>query len=286
MSADLDQVVLGTAQFGLPYGRTRGSGTMLESVVHTALEAAWQIGIRAFDTSEAYGASAERLAGWLRSTSRLGESHVVTKVLPADIAAPALLHRAVARFAEAASIVVLSHGATDGASWRAFMQQMRRLNVAAGQSVYSAEETRCAAALGAVRVQVPANVFDLRQLDVARAVAVPVDVRSIYLQGVLLDPPDLAERRARGAGALAAAAQRCAAQLGINPSAALLAAIVSRLRRGDRVVVGVDDPSQVAEIMTALETPGARVRAFEMCLAEARRRAMANPSVLDPRTWA
>lgn len=259
---------------------------MLESAVYSALEAAWQVGIRAFDTSEAYGSSAERLACWLGSTSRLGQAHVVTKVLVADIGTGDLVQRAVARFAGAASVMALSHGATAGAPWQAFLNQLRRLNVVPGQSVYSAQETRCAGEVGAERVQVPANVFDLRQLDAAKEVSVPVDVRSVYLQGVLLDPPDQAERRAPGSGALASAAQMCSAELGISPSVALLGAVVCRLRPGDRVVIGVDHPSQLANIVAALKMRTVVARTLEACLAPARRLADANPLVLDPRTWA
>ena len=66
----LDRIVLGTVQIGLPYGKRRGSGLMSEGAAEEILDAAWDMGIRNFDTAEAYGVSAARLSHWLGKSGR------------------------------------------------------------------------------------------------------------------------------------------------------------------------------------------------------------------------
>ena len=51
----INRVVLGTVQLGLPYGRLAGTALMPMERAWAILDAAWSLGVRAFDTAEAYG---------------------------------------------------------------------------------------------------------------------------------------------------------------------------------------------------------------------------------------
>ena len=63
-----ERIVLGTAQIGLPYGRRKSAGVIPREHAVALLDAAWSAGIRSFDTAEAYGESAARLASSMCGT--------------------------------------------------------------------------------------------------------------------------------------------------------------------------------------------------------------------------
>ncbi len=258
---------------------------MSEEDVDRILTAAWQAGIRAFDTSEAYGLAAPRLAGWLIERHRLPLARVVTKVQEANLSDAQHVLRATERFRGALSVTVLSHGAVTGSAWTSLQRSAERLGIGAGQSVYEAREVTCASDLGAVLVQAPGNVLDLDPLDAAHAARVPLDVRSVFLQGVLLEAPASAERRVPGVGPMTAEIQSAAAAVDLRPAAALLAGMVSLLGLDDRLVLGVDDPQQFDEIREGLEAPADRVADFVAGVSAIRKAALTTPEILDPRTW-
>lgn len=280
-----DRIVLGTAQLGLPYGRRRLEETMPEEMAAQILDAAWSLGVRAFDTSEAYGAAAPRLARWLETTGRLGQGRVVTKVVSGGLAIGKQVEMAGARFRGAAEVTVLSHGAIEGESWRALQRAACRSGLIAGQSVYTANEVARAHELGATRVQAPGNVLDTRQLDVSHALGVPIDLRSVFLQGVLLDARDVAEGRVSGGGALATGVQAAASAVELRPAVALLAGMHEMLGRDDRLVIGIDDLCQLDDIVDGLHASVERVGEFLARMEPLRESVRQNDRLLDPRTW-
>lgn len=79
--AATNKIVLGTAQFGLPYGIANKSGVMSESQVGETIGIARTYGIRVLDTAVGYGSS-ESLLGKLG----IGDFKILTKLppIPAD----------------------------------------------------------------------------------------------------------------------------------------------------------------------------------------------------------
>src|SRR4051812_19787842 len=75
-----ERVILGTVQFGLPYGRRRRAGQLEEVEVQRVLDAAWDLGVRSFDTAEGYGDAIPRLHRWIRSRRLASQVSIVTKV--------------------------------------------------------------------------------------------------------------------------------------------------------------------------------------------------------------
>ncbi|HEV2150422.1 MAG TPA: aldo/keto reductase, partial [Longimicrobiaceae bacterium] len=185
-SGGAERIVLGTVQLGLPYGRRAGEGLMPEPDAFAVLDAAWAAGIRAFDTAEAYGESPARLAAWLAARGVAHEAHVVTKVKPAE--GPGIRARveaALARFPETATRTLLTHGPA-GPEWDEVRAAARACGAEAGESVYAPDEVAAAAARpGLRRVQAPGNLFDARALEARGASPAALDLRSVYLQGVL-----------------------------------------------------------------------------------------------------
>src|SRR3954469_25760364 len=103
--APMQRIALGTVQLGVPYGRGRHRALMPVAEAEAILDAAWDAGIRAFDTAEAYGEAAGRLARWLTARGYSSLAHVVTKVQPTAIDTA---RAALQRFAGVRARVLLS----------------------------------------------------------------------------------------------------------------------------------------------------------------------------------
>jgi aryl-alcohol dehydrogenase-like predicted oxidoreductase len=281
-----DRVVLGTVQLGLPYARRRGERLMGLADAFRILDQAWEMGVRAFDTAEAYGESAPRVRQWLHERGRLDEADVVTKAHLSDDARElcARVQAALSRFDGSRSVTFLTHGSVDETTWHRVVDAGKRSRAIIGQSVYDAEEVRAACALGATRVQAPGNVFDRRAIDARGKARTRLDLRSVFLQGVLLDSEGGAEARASGGGALARAVALAANDAGVDAASALIGAIAAHLGDGDRLVIGVDDGDQLALIRAGVALDASRTEAFAAAL---RRHAPPSiePRALDPRQW-
>jgi aryl-alcohol dehydrogenase-like predicted oxidoreductase len=285
-----DRLVIGTVQLGLPYGRHRASTVTQEASAFGILDAAWSLGIRAFDTAEAYGSSARRLRAWSDSRGNAETLEIITKCSPGGPgeslhALEESAHKAVSRFSGVGRVVLLTHGAVSADRWPALLTASAAHNVVVGQSVYSADEVTAACALpGIGRLQVPGNVLDKRAIRARGSSAVPLDVRSVYLQGVLLESPEHADARAPGAAGITAALQAAAAALDTNLASLLIASMLRVVRSDDRLVIGIDHVSQLDVLPEAFEIPEDTVQEFQKrvaCLAD-------DPALsilLDPRSW-
>lgn len=280
-----DRILLGTVQLGLAYGGRRREVPLDDQVVHAILDRAWSLGVRGFDTAECYGNAASRLAEWLRAQGKLKDSFIVTKIFPPHVTDKIHVEAACQRFAGACSIMLLSHGPVDQRTFSKFRTLTTALGAEAGQSVYTASEVEAAGRNGVTRVQAPVNVFDSRQLETAHRCGVAIDGRSIYLQGVLLDEPAIAESRVTGAGVVARAVQSAAKAVGLSAAPALLAGVLAQMGAYDRAVIGADAPHQLEHIAAALEAPCHAVGAFLAMLADLRGQKLAVAHLLDPRTW-
>lgn len=281
----LDRVLLGTVQMGLPYGRTSGSGVMPESVAFGLLDAAWEIGIRRFDTAEAYGVSAARLSTWLDRTGKRPSASVVTKIGVAsserDIGAASA--RALARFDGVRELTLLSHGPAAGEVWELLKQSAVGADARVGQSVYGADEVAAAWAAGGTDVvQSPANVFDARSMAVPPGGVGEMHYRSVFLQGILLDTPAVAEARVAGGGRLARAVERTAAEVGAPAPALLVATVLRAARPADRVVVGADSAAELQAIAAVTEIGLDTADEFIRRIAK---EPVPDEDVLDPRRW-
>ena len=293
MAAAVDltsRIVLGTVQLGLPYGRHSDSPVMTESAAFRILDTAWGIGIRVFDTAEAYGASAERLRAWSESRRHSSTIEVITKCKVDDgpLSAEVLAERAnlaIDRFARVETVVLLTHGFVDTADWNIVLETTSRRGASAGQSVYGAAEVSDAARMfGVARIQAPGNVFDRRALDARGESPVRLDIRSVYLQGLLLEDPGSAEKRVPGSADFVAAIHAAASEVDAPVASLLVATMLSMATKGDRLVIGVDNPSELEVLPEAFAISESVVSEFRNVVAGLTGQGV--PSfLLDPRTW-
>lgn len=203
----LSRLMLGTVQFGLPYGVANRIGQPGYDEVKAIVAAALDGGVNCFDTAAAYGTAEEVLGKVLRELGVSGRVMVVTKVralTPGELAdgdlAALAIEQSVAESRRRLRMdclpAVLFHREADGV----YLDVLRKLQ-AKGWLRYAGVScdncpgpaARFADSPGVAALQIPANVLDRRHQQAgtfaaAAARGVAVFVRSVYLQGLLLMP--------------------------------------------------------------------------------------------------
>lgn len=211
------RLMIGTVQFGLPYGVANRTGQPSYAEARDMIAMAIDAHVRSFDTAAAYGTSEEVLGRALRELGVAQRVQVVTKVTPLDPEtrrdrkrAEAIVRDSVLRsqqlLDEAPPALVLFHRVED-AFLGDVLQSLREAGVIRGWGVSCDHDPVTAMRLlddpRVAALQIPGNLLDRRHLAggtrqtiVDRresalpnsAIAVALFVRSVYLQGLLLMP--------------------------------------------------------------------------------------------------
>ncbi len=259
------KLALGTVQFGLPYGVANATGQLSPTDAAQTIAIARGAGIRMLDTAAAYGDAEARLG-----ELGVGGFDVVTKLpaVPADVAdvaawTEATVRRSLALLRQPSVYAVLLHRADDaqGARGQVIGAVLRRLQAVGivgriGVSVYDPGELAALAGVFPLEVvQAPFNVFDQRITRSGWAARLreaggELHVRSVFLQGVLLQLP---VSRHAGFGQWAASFGAYDGWLARSGGDAVAACLAHALTEPaiDRVVVGVDGPSHLTDIVRA-----------------------------------
>lgn len=203
----LSRFMLGTVQFGMPYGIANSTGQPAYRDVVRIVSAAIDGGVNCFDTAAAYGSSEVVLGRVLRELGAADMVTIVTKVralLPAEHANPNLARTAITesvmesrrRLQLECLPIVLFHREADAV----YLPVLEELQVQGwiDQIGVSCDNAPGPAAtiLSKSRVnalQLPGSVLDQRHLrsgiyPAANERGVSVFVRSVFLQGLLLLP--------------------------------------------------------------------------------------------------
>jgi len=261
---------LGTAQFGLKYGVANLTGQVGQSEVAAILNRARAAGIDTLDTAIAYGQSEASLGragmtGW----------HVITKLppLPHDITdVPRWIDDQIGGSLRRLGITqleaVLLHSSRDlfGPHREAYLRALNEVKSAGlaralGVSIYEPAELDDVWPIWRPDVvQAPCNVLDRRLirsgwLERLSFHGVRVHVRSAFLQGLLLIPP---ERRPDGFEQWSTILDRWTAWCngrGVLPLQGALA-FVRSLNGVEFVVIGVDAVQQLQQILTLSAVAG------------------------------
>jgi spore coat polysaccharide biosynthesis protein SpsF (cytidylyltransferase family)/aryl-alcohol dehydrogenase-like predicted oxidoreductase len=293
-SSVLGRVGLGAAQFGMEYGRFNVHGMPSPEAVAAILDKAREYGLSAIDTAHLYGESEAALG---HCGTRLQAFEVITKtprfvgqeIQASDARA---LRDAFEQSLRALRLPavhgLLIHHAPDLLSpgGERLYEAMLALKADGrvqriGVSVYSgevAEEIQAKFPLDLV--QMPLNVLDQRPLvsgalgRLARA-GVRVQVRSAFLQGLLLaDTATLGPHFDAAKPALAKfRAAACAA--GLSPAHAALRFLLS-IADIDRIIVGVESVEQLNQLFASF--PAEAPIDLSDC-------AIDEPNILNPALW-
>ena len=257
------RLALGTAQFGADYGRFNPAGRLSEAAVAQCLDRAGAAGVDMLDTARAYGAS-EEVLGRLGAARRF---RIVTKVARlGEAGADAILRSVEASLAALGTDHVhalLMHDAADLAApggdrvWEVLDRLRTDGTVGkAGVSVYSPEDAIALVGRYPIGiVQAPCSVFDQRMRTSGAFAAlkgrgVEIHVRSVFLQGFALAEPEALPAALAPWRGLLERFRADAAAAGLTPLQLALAAVLAEPAI-DRLVVGVDGPAQLEEILAA-----------------------------------
>ena len=256
------QLCLGTVQFGLPYGITNQAGQVPEEEVRRILDLAAASGISLLDTAQAYG-TAESVFGrcWPTAAPR----RLISK-LPAGAPRESWeesLKTSLKRLQATKRDGFLLHRssdllAPDGEALLDWLEGLRDRGLVEriGVSIYEASELEGLPLDHIQLVQLPLSVYDQRLIrdgtvDMLLDMGIAVHVRSVLLQGLLLQSPDYwpdhlsPEFRAHHARWL-----EHLDHVGMSPLAGALGFV--RARKGvEAVLVGVQACPELAQVIQA-----------------------------------
>ena len=203
----LSRMMLGTVQFGMPYGVANRTGQPAYDDVLAILRIAIDGGVNCLDTAAAYGTSEEVLGRVLKDLGVAERMFVVTKVRPLtaeELVAPRLaadaIESSVSESRRRLSIDVLPgvlfHRECD-AIYGEILDDLRRrgmlIHAGVSCSNFPGPASDFADAGFVTALQIPGNILDRRHqtsgiFKKAATRGVAVFLRSVYLQGLLLMP--------------------------------------------------------------------------------------------------
>lgn len=278
--------MIGTVQFGLGYG-INGSGHRVEArVARDILEAAWAGGVRWLDTAPGYGDAEQRLVHLMGSR----DFCVTTKVpgCPDDVA-PEDIGEWVAKTIDQSRRRlgdrlrrILFHKADDLAGpdgaklWDAASNACAEAGLDLGISAYDVDLVReVADRFDIAAVQMPGNALDQRVRALSLAPDVTLELRSVYLQGLLVGDPALMAARLPAAAPALRRWHAFVQERGMTPVTAALS-VARGLPGGARLVMGVDSVAQIEALLTA-DAAAVAIAAPEL--------AETDPAVIRPDLW-
>lgn len=262
---------LGTVQFGLNYGLTNTQGqTSLNEVDRILTEAEHQ-GIRILDTAHAYGNSEEVLGNVLRKdhpfkivtkTKPLGLSNLKTSdinsVETSFLSSLKKLNQNACYGLLVHHVQNLLHPLGESLFNRMLQLQKEGLVQKIGASVYTREEIdELLDRFNVDLIQLPLNIFDQRliqsgSLKKLNAAGVEIHVRSVFLQGLILQPPS---RLSSWFDPMKPFLSEYHHHLDSRGITALQSALsfVEALEEIDHYLIGVNDLSQLKQNLTDLQ---------------------------------
>lgn len=264
------KLALGTVQFGLAYGVANQHGQVSPGEAAEILAVARKAGIDTVDTAIAYGESETCLG-----QAGVSGLRVVTKLPPVpaqcvDVGAwvKAQVQTSLQRLGIEHLYGLLLHqpgqlGEAHGPALAKALQALKSDGYVqkVGVSIYAPTDLDLATATCAIDlVQAPFNLIDRRLHDSGwlhklSDQGVEVHVRSAFLQGLLLMPAAAVPHKfSPWKEILGTWHQWLSAHSRISPAHACLA-FVSQYPEVERVVIGVDDMTQLKQLLAVAESP-------------------------------
>jgi aryl-alcohol dehydrogenase-like predicted oxidoreductase len=288
MSSPVSKLGLGSGQFGLDQAPVRGRSAQAE--VRDILEVAARAGVRLFDVT-GRSLQAEREIGELLprpdrfnvciSTIRPDRGPDIVEAEARASLARLGVDQAECIFVPSVAELLGPHGAALWDRLKALKDEGLTRKI--GVSVFASDDP-----LGVARrfrpdiVQAPASLLDQRLINDGTLAAIAglgmeVHLRSIFLNGLLLLPPDRAPSHLREAATRISRARRMIAEGRSDPLQAALGFALSR-PEASAVLVGVSSAAELNAIVAAAASPPPDLDWDDM--------AIDDPDALDPGAWA
>lgn len=254
-------LVLGTVQFGLPYGVANKVGQPDQTAVTNIVRTAWEQGIKEFDTAQDYGVSEDVLGVAFTQLGITAKAVVISKINP-DIdhnnvrAMTDALDESLKRLGIPCLEGLMLHQEGLISLWHEGLGDILKGFVASGKvrrlgvSVYSPDKALEALNIdGMSIVQVPSNILDRRFerrgiFELACQEKKQIYIRSVFLQGlILMNIDDLPSGMSSGKQVLEKI-NALAPELGLTRQELALGYLKSRMPQA-KLIVGVDTVQQL-----------------------------------------
>jgi aryl-alcohol dehydrogenase-like predicted oxidoreductase len=288
MTSPLAKLGLGSGQFGLDQPTT-ARGRPREAEAREILAIAARAGLAVFEAERQSEGAEAKLAQALPRPNPFRMT--VTTVRPdrgADFAEAEVRAR-LRRLGVEACEIILAPSATDLLSpgGPKLWDRLRALKDAGlcrkiGVSVYASDDpVRLARRFKPDVVQAPASLLDQRMLidgtlSTLADMGIEVQLRSIFLNGLLFLPPDRAPSHLKSAASRISRARRLIAEGRSDPLQAALGFALSR-PEASSVLVGVASAAEMSAVIAAASSPPPDLDWDEM--------AIDDPAALDPAAW-
>lgn len=255
-------LILGTVQLGLPYGIANATGKPDQQAANAIVATAWEQGVKTFDTAQGYGNSETVLGEALQACHARDQAQVITKLSPALPPSGAEIEQSLSISRERLGVkrffCVMLHREEHLSLLDDYVGETLRRQRAAGRlehigvSVYTPEK-----ALQALRhplvdiVQIPASLLDRRcetagVFALAERTGKQLHVRSAFLQGVLLMPPQRIPDNLRELRPAVEVFQQACAAAEIRPAVAALLWLHAR-HPDASILFGAETAAQVRD---------------------------------------
>ena len=261
---------IGTVQFGLPYGISNSLGQTTLPDIEAIFRLAADADIFSLDTARAYGSSEINIGSILSAHFKNDARwQITTKTQP--VINPSKLEgeflQSLNNLCTKSIHALLVHNAdsllgSEGALIWKQLQEFKEKGLVRkiGASIYSGSQI--SSLLGQFPIdilQVPINVFDhrlLRDGTLARAKekGVEIHARSLFLQGLIFLAPQARNHFFDSEKTTLNLFQEECQKMGIPPMQAALS-FAQQITYLDKLVVGVNNPLQFAEIIDASKKP-------------------------------
>ncbi|QJD72422.1 aldo/keto reductase [Marinobacterium sp. LSUCC0821] len=266
------KIALGTAQFGLVYGVANASGRVPENTSQDIISLARELNVDTLDTAAAYGTSEEVLG-----RAGIENFKVISKVLPGTdcIEKPAswvnrCIDRSLTNLKCDSLYGLLLHRPLDllqssgGELYEALVNLKRQGLVGKiGISVYGPDDLDKLTDFDFDLVQAPMNILDRRLansgwLEKLTKQGAEVHIRSAFLQGLLLMPAVKRPEYFKPWQKLLSEYDTWVSDQQLSHLQACLG-FLSEYSEINKIVVGVDTPEQMRDIVSAANTSTPRV---------------------------
>jgi len=294
--ANARRLILGTAQFGMNYGKAVPTVPPSDGEFFAIMDMAWDAGLRAVDTAPVYGNAEDRIGAWIRA--RRNVPLIISKAPPlanthSHLSATAVLDGlAASRSALGVDCidVYLMHRAENlhhPGVVDSLRNAVERGHIGGfGTSVYEVKEFEQTLTVpGVTDIEVPLSLLDRRFAkssppEPATAHGIRIWARSVFLQGVLFLRPDELPPYLAALKPTLVELEHLTAAYGTNVSTAALQSVLSDSNVSG-AVVGVTSAGQLRDLLRM-----AAYQAKPDLLEQCRQLASSIPHELtDPRRW-
>lgn len=265
MTRPIDKIILGTVQYGIPYGINNGSGVPPRVEIDRLLEVAYEKGVRTLDTADAYGTALAVIADFHQSHPSV-RFRVHNKFSGEEqdlVGLGEKLRRQLDRLQIDAFDHYLIHNAEDIANDYLIeallnLKEMHVINNI-GISIYTNQQFAAANDAPYIdSIQVPYNLLDnnIKRAELIRDAKTrgkEVHARSVFLQGLFFVQEERLPAKLKPLSSYLKKLEGIAGSAGMTMTQLALQYVLQN-EHVDRVLIGADNTQQLEANLEAIST--------------------------------